>query len=228
MKKLIGIVQITYVAALLLDLVLAKKLNLKLGILNEWFALCFSGVIEIVAIFKLLPFYVLFASLAPSRREGSLMSFLEPAMCFSLIFSGFWGVTLATFLGITPAEKGRKRGQSKRTRKYRRAALTEKRNLELRFSKLLGPQDGQVRRTIHTLGDILRACVLDYKGSWDDHLPLIDFSYNNSYHSSIQLALFKALYGRRCRSPISWFEVGESALIGPDVVFEALEKFQLI
>ncbi|KAM3264900.1 hypothetical protein P3L10_001894 [Capsicum annuum] len=120
MKKLIGIVQITYVAALLLDLVLAKKLNLKLGILNEWFALCFSGVIEIVAIFKLLPFYVLFASLAPSRREGSLMSFLEPAMCFSLIFSGFWGVTLATFLGITPAEKGRKRGQSKRTRKYRR------------------------------------------------------------------------------------------------------------
>ncbi|XP_015086750.2 probable folate-biopterin transporter 8, chloroplastic isoform X1 [Solanum pennellii] len=153
MRKLIGIVQITYAASLLLDLVLVKQLNLKLGISNEWFALCFSGLAETIAIFKLLPFHVLFASLAPSGFEGSLMSFLASALCFSSVFSGVLGVSLATFLGLTPgnysslhigiliqfvaallplrwlsyvpmaqpaAEKGKKRGQSKRTRKYRR------------------------------------------------------------------------------------------------------------
>ena len=62
---------------------------------------------------------------------------------------------------------------------------------------------------------MLRACVIDFKGSWDDHLPLIEFDYNKSYHSSIQMALFEALYGRRCRSPINLFELGKDALIGP-------------
>ena len=63
---------------------------------------------------------------------------------------------------------------------------------------------------------MLRACVIDFKGSWDDHLPLIEFAYNKSYHSSIQMAPYEALYGRRCRSPVCWFEVDEAALIGPD------------
>ncbi|KAH0684667.1 hypothetical protein KY289_022419 [Solanum tuberosum] len=67
--------------------------------------------------------------------------------------------------------------------------------------------DGQEQRTIKTLEDMLRACVINFKGNWDDHLPLIKFSYNNSYHSSIQISPYKALYGRRCRSPIRWFEV---------------------
>ncbi|WMV42652.1 hypothetical protein MTR67_036037 [Solanum verrucosum] len=71
---------------------------------------------------------------------------------------------------------------------------------------------------------MLRACVIDFKGSWDDHLPLIEFAYNNSYHSSIQMAPYEALYGRRCRSPIGWFEVGEARLIGPDLVHQAMEK----
>ncbi|WMV54147.1 hypothetical protein MTR67_047532 [Solanum verrucosum] len=71
---------------------------------------------------------------------------------------------------------------------------------------------------------MLRACVIDFKGNWDDHLHLIEFSYNNSYHSSIQMAPYEALYGRRCRSPIGWFEVGEAGLIGPDLVHQALEK----
>ncbi|CAN4115287.1 unnamed protein product [Withania somnifera] len=62
-----------------------------------------------------------------------------------------------------------------------------------------------------------RACVLDFKGSWDDHLPLIEFAYNNSYHSSIKMAPYEALYGRKCRSPIGWFEVGETVLVGPDL-----------
>ena len=75
---------------------------------------------------------------------------------------------------------------------------------------------------------MLRACVIDFKGSWDDHLPLIEFAYNNSYHSSIQMAPYEALYGRRCRSPVGWFEVGEAALIWPDSVLYAMEKVQLI
>ncbi|GKD68597.1 putative reverse transcriptase domain-containing protein [Tanacetum coccineum] len=56
---------------------------------------------------------------------------------------------------------------------------------------------------------MLRACVLDFEGSWDVHLPLVEFSYNNSYHSSVRCALFEALYGRKCRSPIIWAEVRE-------------------
>ena len=70
--------------------------------------------------------------------------------------------------------------------------------------------DGQAERTIQTLEDILRACVIDFKGSWVENLPLIEFAYNNSFHSSIRIAPFKALYGRRCRSPIGWYEVVET------------------
>ena len=70
--------------------------------------------------------------------------------------------------------------------------------------------------------------MIDFKGSWDDHLPLIDFAYNNSYHSTIQVALYEALYGRRCRSPVGWFEVSEPALIGPHSVLYVMEKVQLI
>ena len=70
--------------------------------------------------------------------------------------------------------------------------------------------------------------MIDFKGIWDDNLPLIEFTYNNSYQSSIQMTLYEALYGLRCRSPIGWFEVGEAALIGPDSVLYAMEKVQLI
>ncbi|KAH0784113.1 hypothetical protein KY290_003711 [Solanum tuberosum] len=83
-------------------------------------------------------------------------------------------------------------------------------------------------RTIQTLEDMLRACIIDFKWSWNDHLPLIEFAYNNSYHSSIHMASYEALYGRRCRSPIGWFEVGEAGLIGPDLVHQALEKVKVI
>ncbi|CAN4090626.1 unnamed protein product [Withania somnifera] len=69
-----------------------------------------------------------------------------------------------------------------------------------------------------------RACVLDFKGSWEDYLPLIEFSYNNSYHLSIRMAPYEALYGRKCRSPIGWFEVGETALLGPDLMQQVMEK----
>jgi len=68
-------------------------------------------------------------------------------------------------------------------------------------------------------------CVLDFKGSWDDHLTLIEFAYNNSYHSSIRMDTFEALYGRRYRSPIGWFEASEAALLRLDSVFDAMDKF---
>ncbi|XP_070022667.1 uncharacterized protein [Nicotiana sylvestris] len=84
--------------------------------------------------------------------------------------------------------------------------------------------DGQAERTIHTLEDMLRACVIDFGGNWDDHLPLIEFACNNSYQASIGMAPFEALYGRMCRSPVGWFEPAEVSLIGPEFVCEALEK----
>ncbi|GJS93963.1 putative reverse transcriptase domain-containing protein [Tanacetum coccineum] len=71
---------------------------------------------------------------------------------------------------------------------------------------------------------MLRACVLDFRGSWDVHLPLVKFSYNNSYHSSVRCAPFEPLYGRMCRSPVMWAEVGEGHLIGPELVQETTEK----
>ncbi|GKB98164.1 reverse transcriptase domain-containing protein, partial [Tanacetum coccineum] len=108
-------------------------------------------------------------------------------------------------------------------------ALQEALGTRLDMSTAYHPQtDGQSERTIQTLEDMLRACVMDFGGSWDTHLPLIEFSYNNSYHTSIKCAPFEALYGRKCRSPVIWTEVGESQLIGPEIVQETTEKiFQI-
>ncbi|GJR76339.1 putative reverse transcriptase domain-containing protein [Tanacetum coccineum] len=80
--------------------------------------------------------------------------------------------------------------------------------------------DGQSERTIQTLEDMLRACVLDFGKGWDKHLPLVEFSYNNSYHTSIKAAPFEALYGRKCRSPICWAEVGDSQLTGQEIIHD--------
>ncbi|GJX69143.1 reverse transcriptase domain-containing protein [Tanacetum coccineum] len=88
--------------------------------------------------------------------------------------------------------------------------------------------DGQSERIIQTLEDILRECVVDFGGSWDVHLPLVKFSYNNSYHSSIRCVLFEALYGRKCRSPVLWAEIRESRLIGPELVQETTDKVVMI
>ncbi|WMV30064.1 hypothetical protein MTR67_023449 [Solanum verrucosum] len=89
---------------------------------------------------------------------------------------------------------------------------------------IISDRDGQAKYTIPTLEDMLRVCVIDFKGNWVEHLPLIEFPYNNSYHSSIQMAPCEDLYGRRCTYPIGWFEVGEAGLIGPDLVHQAMEK----
>nr|GFB26562.1 putative reverse transcriptase domain-containing protein [Tanacetum cinerariifolium] len=88
--------------------------------------------------------------------------------------------------------------------------------------------DGQSERTIQTLKDMLRACVIDFGGIWDRHLPLVEFSYNNSYHASIKAAPFEALYGRKCRSPVGWSEVEDSQLTGPKLIRETNEKIAQI
>ncbi|GJR69240.1 putative reverse transcriptase domain-containing protein [Tanacetum coccineum] len=104
-------------------------------------------------------------------------------------------------------------------------AFQEALGTRLDMSTAYHPQtDGQSERTIQTLEDMLQTCVMDFGGSWDTHLPLIEFSYNNSYHTSIKCAPFEALYGRKCRSPVIWTEVGESQLIGPEIVQEMTEK----
>ena len=75
---------------------------------------------------------------------------------------------------------------------------------------------------------MLRACAIDFKWNWDDHIPLIEFAYNNSYHSSIQMTPYEAFYGRRCKSPIGGFEVGEVGSVGQDLVHQAMEKVKVI
>ncbi|GJV91285.1 putative reverse transcriptase domain-containing protein [Tanacetum coccineum] len=88
--------------------------------------------------------------------------------------------------------------------------------------------DGQSERTIQTLKDMLRACVIDFGKGWVDHLSLVKFSYNNSYHASIKTAPFKVLYGRKCRSPVCWAKFGQVQLTGPDLVRETTEKINQI
>ncbi|KAK1417159.1 hypothetical protein QVD17_26282 [Tagetes erecta] len=96
---------------------------------------------------------------------------------------------------------------------------------QLNLSTAFHPQtDGQTERTIQTLEDMLRSCVLDFGGNWNLHLPLVEFSYNNSYHSSIKMAPFEALYGRKCRSPICWHEIGEAQITGPELIQETTDK----
>ena len=96
--------------------------------------------------------------------------------------------------------------------------------MKVKLSTAFHPQtDWQAKHTVHKLKDMLRACVIDFKGSWEDNLPLIDISCNSSYHSSIGIAPFEALYGRRCRSPVGWFEVGDSSFLNPEIIHEYLE-----
>ncbi|WJX19257.1 hypothetical protein P8452_08970 [Trifolium repens] len=108
-------------------------------------------------------------------------------------------------------------------------SLQEAVGTKLRMSSAYHPQtDGQSERTIQSLEDLLRACVLENGGSWNEWLPLIEFTYNNSFHSSIGMAPFEALYGRRCRTPLCWYESGEKVVLGPEIVQETTEKIRMI
>ena len=101
--------------------------------------------------------------------------------------------------------------------------------IRLTMSTAFHPQtDGQSERTIQVLKDMLRSCVLDHKGSWEEYLPLVEFAYNNIYQASIQMAPYEALYRRPCRSPLCWTEVGESSITGLDMIRDTSEKVSLI
>nr|GEY51155.1 reverse transcriptase domain-containing protein [Tanacetum cinerariifolium] len=103
--------------------------------------------------------------------------------------------------------------------------LQEALGTQLNLSIVYHPEtDGQSKRTIQTLEDMLRACAINFGNSWDRHLPLIEFSYNNSYHASIKAAPFEALYGRKYRSPVYWSEVEDSQLTGPELIRETTKK----
>nr|GEX14787.1 hypothetical protein [Tanacetum cinerariifolium] len=95
----------------------------------------------------------------------------------------------------------------------------------LDMSTAYHPQtDSQIERTMQTLEYMLRAYILDFRGSLDVHLLLVEFSYNNSYHSSVRCTPFEALYSRKCRSSITWAEAGEGQLIGPELLQETTKK----
>ena len=104
-------------------------------------------------------------------------------------------------------------------------ALGTRLNLSIAFH----PQtDGQSERVIQILEDMLRSCAIDYEGSWDRHIPLVEFVYNNSFQSSIGMTPYEALYGRKCRTPLCWTELSERKVIGPDLIQETEEKVKTI
>ncbi|GJW17332.1 putative reverse transcriptase domain-containing protein [Tanacetum coccineum] len=111
-------------------------------------------------------------------------------------------------------------------------AIREDYNMErlerLYIDEIVARHGVPVEPTIQTLEDMLRAWVIDFGGSKDTHLPLTEFSYNNSYHSNIRCAPIEELYGRKCRSPVLWAEVGENRLIGLEMVQETTDKVVLI
>ena len=89
----------------------------------------------------------------------------------------------------------------------------------LNFSTAFHPQmDGQSERVIQILEDLLRSYVIDYEGSWDRHIPLVEFVYNNSFQSSIRMVPYEALYGRKCKTPLYWTKLSKKKVIGPDLI----------
>ena len=88
--------------------------------------------------------------------------------------------------------------------------------------------DGQLERMIQSLEDLLRTCVLDHLGAWDEVLPLIEFPYNNKFHASIGMAPYEALYGRKCRTPLCWYQDGEAVLVGPELLEQTTKKVRMV
>ncbi|KAG8486038.1 hypothetical protein CXB51_019344 [Gossypium anomalum] len=108
--------------------------------------------------------------------------------------------------------------------KYQKALDTK-----LNFSTAFHPQtDWQSERVIQILEDMLRCCVLEFQGSWERYLPLVEFSYNNSYQTSLKMAPYEALYGRKCRMPLYWTELKENQIYGVDLIKETEEKVKVI
>ena len=99
----------------------------------------------------------------------------------------------------------------------------------LNFSTSFHPQTyGQSERLIQVLEDMLRGCVMEFPGSWDRYIPLMEFSYNNSYQASIAISPYEALYGRRCRTSVCWTELNKHKVIGQDIVKDTEDKVRVI
>nr|GEW23419.1 putative reverse transcriptase domain-containing protein [Tanacetum cinerariifolium] len=104
-------------------------------------------------------------------------------------------------------------------------ALHKALGTQLDISTAYHPEtNGQSKRTIQNLEDLLHACIIDFEKSWDRHLPLVEFSYNNSYQTSLKATPFEVLYGRKCRTPVCWAEVGDAQLTGLEIIHETTEK----
>jgi hypothetical protein len=107
--------------------------------------------------------------------------------------------------------------------------LHEALGAHLKFSSAYHPQtDGQTERTNQILEDMLRACALQDKIGWDKRLPYAEFSYNNSYQASLKMSPFEALYGRNCRTPLHWDQLGERHVFGPAILLEAEENIRMV
>jgi transposase InsO family protein len=107
--------------------------------------------------------------------------------------------------------------------------LHEVMDTRLNFSSVYHPQtDGQIERVNQISEDMLRACALKDKKSWDKCLPYAEFSYNNSYLESLKMSPFEVLYGRKCQTPLFWNEPGENQVFGPEILREAERQVQVI
>jgi hypothetical protein len=107
--------------------------------------------------------------------------------------------------------------------------LHEAMDTKLNFSSAYHTQtDGQTERVNQILEDMLRACALRDKKSWDKWLPYAEFSYNNSYQKSLKMSPFEVLYGRKCRTPLFWNEPGENEVFGLEILREAERHVQVI
>ncbi|KAB2087057.1 hypothetical protein ES319_A04G076400v1 [Gossypium barbadense] len=107
--------------------------------------------------------------------------------------------------------------------------LQEDLGTQLHFSTTFHPQsDGQSECVIQELEDMLRCCMLQFEGNSERYLPLIEFSYNNSYQSTIKMATYEALYGQKCRTPLYWTELSEKKIHEVDLIRETEEKVRVI
>jgi len=104
-------------------------------------------------------------------------------------------------------------------------ALGTKLNLSIAFHS---QTDGQSERTIQILEHLLKACIMKFGGSGEDHLSLVEFTYNNNYQATVEMAPYEALYGRKCQTPLCWEEVGDKQLIGPELVQITTEKIMIV
>jgi transposase InsO family protein len=96
---------------------------------------------------------------------------------------------------------------------------------QLNLSTAYHPEiDGQTKRVNQVMEDMLRMYVMDNQTQWEKYLPLVEFAYNNSFHSSIGMPPYEALYGRPCRMPLSWDRIEDRVTVGPELIQEMEEQ----